>query len=168
MEEELIGIAHLLAPHGVKGEIRAYPLSDFPERYQALKKVFGGKEKKELDIEYLRWYKQKFLLIKFQGINTREEAQKLCNLPIYVPLEEAWHLPEDYYYVFQLIGLDVYDETYGYLGKLKEIEATGANDVYLIDYKDKILCIPALKSVVRKIDLEKKRMEVSLPRGLID
>lgn len=167
MEDDFVSIAHLLAPYGLKGEVRAFPLSDFPERYHGLKRVFVGKEKKELNIEYFRWY-NKYLLLKFEGIDTREEAQKLRDLALYVPVSEVWQLPQDFYYVFQLIGLKVYDEKYGFLGELREVETTGANDVYLIEYEGKTICIPALRSVVKKIDLEQNTMEVSLPPGLID
>ena len=86
-----------------------------------------------------------------------------------VPLSERVKLPPDTYYLDQIIGLDVFTTAGECLGRVTEILQTGSNDVYVVrptEKGQKDLLLPALKSVVKKVDLQAGRMEVDLPRGL--
>ena len=76
-------------------------------------------------------------------------------------------LEEGDYYWFDLIGLDVFGIDQKYLGRLESIIQTGSNDVYVVKKDDTEILIPALESVVQKIDLKNRRMQVDLPEGLV-
>ncbi|KUK11430.1 MAG: Ribosome maturation factor RimM [Clostridia bacterium 41_269] len=168
---EKIAVAKVINTHGIKGEVKAVPLSDFKDRYQQLKEVFI-KEKNEyspLNLEKVRWHKGN-LLLKFKEISSINEAELLKGNYIFINRSDAVELPKDTYYIFEIVGLEVYDaENNVKLGIVTEVLQTGANDVYIIkDSSGRELLVPALKKVVVKVDLEKNRMLVKLPEGLLD
>ena len=161
MSEELISIGKIVAPHGVRGDVRVIPLTDFPERFRKTKRVFcdGGLV---LDIENVKYNKQ-FVLLKFCDVNSMDEAEKLRNKHISLPKEELVKLPKDHYYQFEIIGLNVFSDQDEYLGKVSEILQTGSNDVYVVRKEGcKDLLIPALKAVVISIDVPASKMTVRL------
>lgn len=167
---ELISIGRIVGTHGYKGTVKVATLTDFPQRFKELKKVivWHGKNQVEMTVESSGEYKG-MILMKLTGIESKEEAQLYRNALLCVKEEEIYPLPEGYYYHFQLVGLAVYDMEKGYLGVLKEVLETGANDVYVVESEQygEIL-IPALKQVVLDVDLTEKKMQVKLLDGLID
>lgn len=167
---ELISIGRIVGTHGYKGSVKVASLTDFPQRFKELKKVIvsHGKKQIEMDVESSGQYKG-MILMKIKGIESKEEAQLYHNALLCIPEEEIYPLPEGYYYHFQLVGLAVYDMEKGYLGVLKEVLETGANDVYVVKSEQygEIL-IPALKQVVLEVDLNEKKMQVKLLDGLLD
>ena len=157
-----IVIGKLGAPHGIRGELRVIPLTDFPERFENLKQVYV--EDALLDIESVKYHKQ-FVIIKFKQCPVREEAARLTGMLIYIDKKDAVPLEEGEYYTFDIIGLEVFDVDGNTLGNVTEVLKTGSNDVYVVSQKGqaKQLLVPALKAVVREIDIEKGRMVVDMP-----
>ncbi len=170
MDTELISIGRIVGSHGYKGTVKVELLTDFPERFKDLKKVMlcHGKKTVEMTVESSGQYKS-LILMKIQGIESKEEAQLYRNALLCVNEDEIYPLPEGCYYHFQLVGLAVYDMEKGYLGVLKEVLETGANDVYVVDSETygEIL-IPALKQVILEVDLAAKKMQVKLLDGLLE
>lgn len=165
---ERVIIGKITSPHGVKGEVKVHPLTDYPERFYQTKKVWVEAQNNYLHIEGVRDH-QEIFLIKFQGVDDRDEAEKLVNSYITIDPEQVTKLPPGHFYQFQIIGLEVYDTEGVYLGELVDILETGANDVYVVKRTEKKdLLIPALKSIVQEIDIENRRMTVDLPIGLDD
>ena len=157
-----IVIGKLGAPHGIRGELRVIPLTDFPERFENLKQVYV--EDALLDIESVKYHKQ-FVIIKFKQCPVREEAARLTGRLIYIDKKDAVPLEEGEYYTFDIIGLEVFDVDGNTLGNVTEVLKTGSNDVYVVSQKGeaKQLLVPALKAVVKEIDIEKGRMVVDMP-----
>lgn len=169
MEKIHIKIGQIINTFGHKGEVKVYPLTDNPMRFKKLKKalVETSKGLQTFTIEQARLH-QKFAIIKFLEISNMNEAIELKNCYMMIPEEETVKLPEDNFYVYQLIGLHVY-ENEQCLGELVEVLETGSNDVYVVkNAQSKEILIPALKSVVKKINLDNKRIDVELPLGLLD
>ncbi|WP_148133795.1 ribosome maturation factor RimM [Candidatus Formimonas warabiya] len=165
---ERITIGKIIAAHGVHGEVKVQPLTDFPRRFKKTKKVWVDAVNHYLDIEQVR-EQQDLFLIKFCGFDHREEAEKLKNSLVQVDPDQVAKLPPGHFFHFQIIGLDVYDADSQHLGQVKEILETGANDVYVVKRENKKdLLLPALKSVVLAIDVDHQKMVVELPRGLDD
>lgn len=161
--KNLIVIGKIGAPHGVKGEVRVTPLTDFPDRFQALKAVYLD-ETRSLEIESVKQNKQ-FFLLKFRGVNDRDGAALLRGKLLKVPRSQAAPLGEGEYYSFDIIGLRVYDGEDD-LGEIKEIIKTGSNDVYVVKSGDRETLVPALKQVVKQIDLDAGLMRVCLQEEL--
>jgi 16S rRNA processing protein RimM len=161
----LIGI--LQRPHGIHGEIAMRFYSDFPERMRVGRKVYIGSDHRPYRILDVRM-KQDLYLLRFEGIEQREEAALLTNQEVFAAVKELPALPEGHYYHHQLIGLAVWegDEL---LGELSEILTTGANDVYVIRTSSgKELLLPAIPDVIKAVDLVAGRMSVVVLNGLRD
>ena len=165
-QDRRIKIGKVGGPQGVKGEMRIVPLTDFPDRFAALDEVQVGEEL--LHIESCRPYKQ-FLLMKFREYPVREDAMRLTGRFLTVSREQAAPLQQGEYYTFDIIGLTVVDPAGRTLGKVREVLRTGANDVYeVVDARGKTLLVPALKAVVREIDVPGGRMVVDMPETVSD
>lgn len=157
-----IVIGKIGAPHGVRGEMRVVPLTDFPERFQELEQVYVGDDLMQVED---CWYHKQFVIMKLKECQHREAAAELTGQLLYVDRSQAMPLEEGEYYTFDIIGLDVFDLEGSSLGHITEVLKTGSNDVYVASRKGQAqqILIPALKSVVKKIDLAEGRMVVDLP-----
>ena len=157
---ERIVIGRVGAAHGIRGELRIIPLTDFPERFAALREVMVGDEL--LHIESVKPQGKNFLM-RFREYTVREDAQKLTGRLLTVARAEAAPLDEGEYYVFDIVGLTVYDEENNELGTVENVLRTGSNDVYAVRSEDgREILIPALRKVVRTIDVPNGRMTVRL------
>lgn len=168
MEKTRIG--KILNAHGVRGELKVEPLTDNPERYRILEQVYLEDRKKNYtlyDVEFVRFHKGN-VLVKLAGIDDMDAAKLVKNQHLAINKSDRMPLEEGAYYIDDLIGLHVFEDDRP-IGVLKDVLQPGANDVYVLDsdvYPD--LYIPALKSVILSVDLENKRMDVKLPKGLVD
>ncbi|AIF51626.1 ribosome maturation factor RimM [Pelosinus sp. UFO1] len=161
MMDNMIVIGKIGAPQGVRGEVRVTPLTDFPERFRELKTALLD-DGTSLPIESVR-YHQQFVLLKFRGMDNRNDIEHLRGKLIKVERKDLVELPAGHYYIFDIVGLEVYTEEEEYLGKVTDVLETGSNDVYIVEQKDKQpLLIPALKSVVLQIDIPSGKMIVKL------
>lgn len=161
MTEDMIVIGKIIAPQGVRGEVRVMPLTDFPERFRKMK-IVQLDDGTSLPIESVR-YHQQFVLLKFQGLDSRNDIEYLRGKLIKIEHKDLVSLPNGHYYIFDIIGLAVYNEQEEYLGKVTDVLETGSNDVYIVEDKDKQpLLIPGLKTVVLEIDITAKKMIVKL------
>lgn len=147
-------------PHGVRGEI---PLELFSELLELLapdQTVYVGNRHHPLIVQDSRW-KQDLLLLKFYDLDDRTAVEALTNELVYVKTSELPPLDEGEYYYHQLIGLDVYEEEV-YLGVLREILQTGANDVFLVtDEAGNETLIPDTDEAILEIDVDAGRMRVA-------
>ncbi|MGE5398419.1 MAG: ribosome maturation factor RimM [Chitinophagales bacterium] len=169
-DQNLVSVGQIIGTFGYQGEVKVLPLTDFPERFNGLTSITieSRGEVQAYSIERLRSHKQ-FLLFKFQGIDSKEDAALLVKGYLKVREDEVFPLPEGSYYIYQLIGLQVLDEEKGKLGVLKDVLVTGANDVYVVDGGNwgEVL-IPAIKEVILAVDLEQNQMRVKLLPGLVE
>jgi len=106
--------------------------------------------------------------MKLKGCNSISEAEKLKGVEIGIPEKWLWPLGVDEYYHFQIIGLDVYTDTGLHLGEVKDIFPTGSNDVYTVKKGRKEYLIPAIKEVIKEVDLQRKRIIIHPIEGLLD
>ena len=159
--EGRIVIGRVGAPHGIRGDLRIIPLTDFPERFTALREVMVGDEL--LHVAHVKPQGKNFLM-RFREYTVREDAQRLTGRLLTVARAEAAPLDEGEYYVFDIVGLTVYDEEDNELGSVENVLRTGSNDVYAVRSEDgRELLIPALRAVVQSIDVPSGRMTVRLP-----
>lgn len=164
VSEELIVIGRVLAPHGVRGELRCEPLTDDPGRFSRLPRVFiDGKPHRLLSARTARGA----LLLRLEAVTTREAAVGLRGEYLAIPLSEAADLPDGAYYHFQLVGLRVRAADGVELGTLAEVLERPANDVYVVRGERGEVLVPALKEVVESIDLEGGWMIVRPVPGLL-
>jgi len=163
-------IGQIINTHGIKGEVKVYPLTDDPKRFDDLNFVFfkKGEEFEKVNVEGVKYFKN-LVILKLEGINDMNTAEKLKNIFIYIDRENAVKLPEDTYFIADLIGMTVYDiDSNQKLGTIISVFSTGSNDVYEIKLENgKIILIPAIKDVVKEVDIENAIMKIKLLEGLI-
>jgi 16S rRNA processing protein RimM len=170
-----IAIGQISKVRGIRGEMVIDPLTDDPNRFSELKRIWLSKGEKiaRFEVEQVRVgliskrLKQKVLL-KLKGVESREEAEKLVGSFLEIEKEGLIKLPEGRYFIFDLIGLKVMTTENRQLGTVKEVISLPANDVYLVEGNEKEYDIPAIKEVVKKIDLEKKVMVIEPKEGLLE
>ena len=159
---DLIAIGKIVAPHGVRGELRVAVLTEFPERFLDMKRVLV-EGKGEMTVTGVRTH-QDIILMTLAEVKDRDAASALRGRLLQVTRAELMPLPEGQFYVFDLVGVKVFDEAGQELGVLEEVLQPGANDVYLIRRTDgSELLLPALRSVVLTVDMPGRRMVVKPP-----
>lgn len=162
-----LAVGRILAPFGLRGEVKIEVLTDFPDRFRKLKQLFMGDPPAPVTLERVRRLHEQPIL-KFEGYDSRDAAEILRNLILWVPTSEAAPLGEDEYYVFQIEGLNVWTTQGEHLGAVTEVLFTGSNDVYVVrDANGREILLPALADVVREVDLDGERMIVELMDGLV-
>jgi len=167
---QMATIGKVVAPHGTRGEVRVFPYSDFISRCHRLKTVWlaGGKDSvpREVTVEAASIHRNLWVL-KLSGIEDRNAAEDLRSCLVKIPIDERVELPEGRYYFDQILGLQVYETVGSLLGRVVDILQPGGNDVYVVEGETgKRLLLPAVKEVVKEIDLLQGRMLVDLPPGL--
>ena len=169
MNKELrVGV--ITKTHGIRGEVKVYPTTDDPERFEELTEVTvqQGSRRQKLAIESVRYFKN-LVILKFEGIDSLNDVETYKGAELYIPREEGEALGEDEYYIADMIGLSVFADTGEQLGIIRDVLETGANDVYIIRREgQKDLLLPAIKDCVREVDLEAGRMTVHVMDGLLD
>lgn len=168
--EDLLQVGIITSTHGVRGEVKVYPTTDDPRRFRRLKEVVldTGKEKMNLEIEGVKFFKQ-FVILKFKGLDNINDIEKYCQKSLYVTRKNAVRLQRDEYFIADLIGLKVQDEDGKELGTVKDVIGTGANDVYEVEMADgKSLLLPAIKQCILNVDVENGTMQVHVLEGLLD
>jgi len=165
---QMITVGQVLTTHGHRGELKVMPLTDYPNRFSSMPEVYLAHDGtvRKLSIESVRPFK-KWILIKFKEIQSLEEAGTLRGALLQVQPENVLPLPEGHYYLFQLVGLLVLTVAGEEVGRLTDIYQTSANDVYVVTSNSgKTILIPALKDVVKEIDLKNGKMHVTILPGL--
>lgn len=168
--EDLLQVGIITSTHGVRGEVKVYPTTDDPRRFRRLKEVVldTGKEKMNLEIEGVKFFKQ-FVILKFKGLDNINDIEKYRQKSLYVTRKNAVRLQRDEYFIADLIGLKVQDDDGKELGTVKDVIETGANDVYEVEMADgKSLLLPAIKQCILNVDVENGTMQVHVLEGLLD
>lgn len=157
-DEVRLMIGEIVAAQGLRGDVRMRILTHFPERILHLKQIFLGDEPQPRRLRATQ-IKGNVAILSLEGVSSREAAEELRGVPVRIALDQAAPLAEDEYFYYQLIGLPVYDEAGTMLGQLAEILETGANDVYVVrGGPGGEILLPAIKSVILRIDLEQGRI----------
>lgn len=162
MKDNLIAVARITTPHGVRGEVKLQPLTDFPRRFEQTESLLLENGTK-MYLESARLQKDT-VLAKFRGIDTPEAWIPFRHQELYITEDALVKLPEGQVYIHQLIGVNVYDEADVLQGAVTDVLQTGSNDVYVVKKTDGgELLLPAIDTVVRLIDIAQRRMVVTLP-----
>ena len=165
-------VGKIVNTHSLKGEVKVISSTDFEEeRFKKGSKLLitrGNQLIREVVVQSYRNHKN-FLLVKFEGIDSVEEAEKLKNLQLKIDSDEVGELEENEFYFHQIIGCEVFDENDKNLGEIIDILTPGANDVWVIKGENgKEILIPYIEDVVKKIDITSKKVNIEVMEGLID
>jgi 16S rRNA processing protein RimM len=157
-----VSVGRIAGPHGIRGEIKVQPLTDFPSRFRRGNRVWLDGSPRRIDQSRAQ---DRLVVLKLDGIDTRTEAEQLRGKELMVP--EAEDLEgSDRFYLHDIVGLPVQDESGAELGKIEDVLTTGANDVYVVRGERGELLLPAVEDVVKEIDIKRGRVVVELLPGL--
>ena len=166
---ELYQIGAITATHGVKGEVKVFPMTDDIKRFKGAKGVILKAPHEEIKLDIVSARAQKNLVIvKFAGIDNINDIEKYKGCGLFVTEENRVKLSKDEYFASDLMGMDVITDEGEALGEIIDVLFTGANDVYVVKTSDKDVLIPAIKDVIKAVDVENRKMTVHLLDGLLD
>ena len=169
MKKERLEVGQIVNTFGIKGFVKIYPYVDDITRFDNLKKVHikSKKNDEELQIEEVK-YQKNMVLVKFKGIETVENAEKLRNSFVEIDRADAIPLEEGQYFIADLLGLDVFLDTGEKLGVLEDIYNAGSSDIYVVKNElGKQFLLPYIDEVIKKINLEEGKIIVHIIEGLI-
>ena len=169
MKQSYFEIGQIVNTFGIKGMVKINSFTDDITKFETMKTVLVEKDGKlnSMEIEEVKYSKNQVLL-KLKGIDTIEQANKYRNCYLKIPREQAETLPENTYFIADLIGLQVYSDEGTLLGIIDDIYHSGGSDIYVVkDELGKQILLPAIKEVIKQIDLEQEKIIVHLLKGLI-
>ncbi len=166
--DTLITIGRVIKVRGLYGEIKVELLSNISERFKSIHKItleLVSNEFIQFDIEYSRIIGSNNIL-KLNGINNREEAEKLIGAYIEITPDRVAPLDDNSYYIFELEGMDVFNSENKNIGSVKKVEQYPSNNVIVIENETEEVLIPAIKEFISEVDIKAKKITVNLPAGL--
>lgn len=167
--DELVAVARVVKPRGIKGEVACEMLTDFPERFDGLENITavvpdGGK--RELTIEE-HWFQQDRLVLKFTGVDSIEDAETLRNAEICISENNVVELAAGEFFDWQLEGCEVTTTDGQAIGNVRELMRTGGTEILVVK-GDKEYLIPFAESICVEVDIDNKRIVIDPPEGLLD
>lgn len=168
--EDLVAIANIVRTRGLKGEVVADMLTDFPERFESLVDVIGVRENGEwleLKIEKF-WFQNDRVILKFVGFDTIESGETLRNVEICVPESDVVELDEDEYFDWELAGCKVETIEGTEIGEVRELMRTGGTELLVVAGGSKEYLIPFAETICVKVDIENKLIRIDPPEGLLE
>ncbi len=161
-------IGRIVGAHGTGGVCKIASYAESLTAFAPGNPLFVEAGEQDLQTLEVLWIKphSKGALMALGGVSDRNAAEKLRGAALYVDKRRLPALESENYYWFELIGMEVFTQDDVFLGRLESILPTGSNDVYVVRLADRETLVPALASVVRRVDTERRRMEVVLPEGL--
>ena len=164
---EYIQVGKIVNTHGIRGDVKVLPLTDDVKRFEDLKYVYLGDEKLKLEIIKVGYVKGNVLL-RFKHMENINDIEKFRNLEVWIDEKDKVELPKGSYFLHDILELEVYLEDNTHIGTVKDILQPGANDVYVVKNGKKEYLIPAIKNVVKEINLSEKKMIIDPLEGMLE
>jgi 16S rRNA processing protein RimM len=167
--DNYLRVGVISSTHGVRGEVKVFPTTDDPSRFNDLKEVYldTGKELLTLEITGVKFFKQ-MVILKFKGFDNIDDIEKYRGKDLLINRENAVKLEEGEYFIYDLIDSEVITDEGKKLGVLTEIMTNAANDVYVVRLEDgKELLLPAIEQCILNVDIENKKITVHMMNGLL-
>lgn len=171
LEPKYLLIGRIQKPHGVRGEVRVEVMTESPSRFRQMDQILMSRREKSspkpIVVEGVRFHQGKALL-KLEGINNRDEAGELRGYFLWIPVEDAIPLEDGEFYLYELVGMQVWSDEGELLGSIKDTLQTGANEVFVVNGGERgELLIPDTEEVVLDISRVERKVTVHLIPGLI-
>jgi 16S rRNA processing protein RimM len=175
-EAEFVTIARVAKTQGRRGEVAATLLTDFPELFATRRKLHalsevgstrpGGVSRRALDVED-HWFHKGMVVLKFEGVDSISDAEKLIGSELQVPRSERAELGSDQFYVSDLVGCTVTD--FGReIGRIGDVQFGSGEAPLLVVEGEKQYLVPFAAAYIERIALDAKRVEMKLPPGLLE
>lgn len=164
-------LGYVIKTHGLHGEVSILLDVDFPDAYSTLESVFvatsGSETLVPFFVEHLTIQQNK-ARIKFEEVDTIEQAETLLKAQLYLPLASLPTLENDQYYYHEIIGFTVTDQEQGALGPVLDVYESTGQDMIVMQHQEKEVLIPINDDIVQRVDKAEKLVHVTLPEGLLE
>lgn len=162
-------IGQIINTHGIKGEVKVYPLTDDIKRFDILENAYIGEDKLEVNIETVKYFKN-LAILKFKEYNNINEIMDLKDSFVYVDEAGRIDLPKDHFFIYEILNSEVFDNDMNLIGVLIDVIQSSSNDVYVVKDKKngKEYLIPAVKQFIKKVDIKGKKIYIDPIEGMID
>ncbi|MTI47685.1 ribosome maturation factor RimM [Sporosalibacterium faouarense] len=164
---EYLQIGKIVNTHGIRGDLKVIPLTDDTKRFEDLDTIYIENEKEVFNIEKV-WYKKNLVMIKFKGYDNVNDVLKFKNRFLLIDKKDAVELPENTFFIHDIIGLKVFTVDGEEIGLVKDVLQPGSNDVYVVKTKGKDALIPAIKDVVKEVNIQEKKIVIDPIEGMIE
>jgi len=169
--EDLIIVARAVRPRGLKGELVADVLTDFPERFAGITELTGvgpGGQRTQLELENY-WFQNDRMVLKFAGYENIESAKILVGYEFGLPAAQRVELSKDEFYDWELEGCSVENKLGPVIGIVRQVMRTGGVELLVVeDEKQREILIPMVQSIVVDVDVSNKKILIDPPEGLLD
>ena len=167
---DLIAIGRVSKPIGTRGEVKVLPLTDDKQRFANLPDVWVGYDAANVELKKILDVRidTKQVVLHFNGIETVDDAKKIQDVYLFVRKEETVKLQHGTYFVDDVIGCEVVTEEQVNVGVITDLLSLLMNDVWVVKKDTKEILIPAVKAIIRKVDVENKRITIHSLDGLLD
>lgn len=162
-------VGKIISSHGIKGEVKVYPLTDDLHRFSDLKTAYIGDKKIKVHVEAVRYHKN-LGIIKFHGFDDINQILAFKDDYIYISDEDRVVLPENHFFIYDLLNCKVYDTSWNFIGLLVDVMQGASNDVYVVKdtEKGKEYLIPAVKEFIVDVNVEEKKIIIDPIEGMIE
>ncbi len=165
---KMLRVGKITNTHGIKGDLKVLPLTDYMERFEELEWVYVDGYKEKFYIENIK-YKPTVVILSFKGYEDINLVEKFKNKYLLIDETQRRELPDDTHYISDIIGLEVYTLKEEYIGVVTDIIQTGPTEVYVIKGENnKEIMIPAVKKFIPEISLEKRKVFIDPIEGMIE
>ncbi len=162
-------IGKIISYWGTKGFLKVYALTFSPDRFYKLSGVYvsSKKDRQFFKVKEVKPYKGNVWLFKLEDIDTITDAERVRGFYIEIPEEEVITLPEDTYFIDDLIGSRIFSEEGDFIGTLENIIEGSASDIYVVKNGEKEILIPAVKEFIKEVNVGEKRIVIKIIEGLV-
>ena len=169
-KEECFYLGKIVKKYSFKGELLVRLDSDDPEIYEQLESVFVELDHRLIPffIEHAQLHKSSLLRVQFEDLLSEEDAEALLGKELYLPLDLLPPLSGNKFYFHEVIGFEVIDQSFGVVGKIKSVNDTTNQALFVIDREGKEVLIPINDDFIVKVDRDNREIRVAVPEGLID
>ena len=161
-------VGKIINTHGIKGNVKIYPYTDDPERFKDLDYLLIGEDFKELRIVDI-FIQKGFVYVRFEGYEDINKILDFVNSNVYIYDKDRVKLPDDRYFISDIVNMEVHDLEGQLLGKVTDVIENLANDLFQVQNPNgKIFYLPARKEFIKKIDVDKRVIIIDPIEGLLD
>ena len=163
-------LGYIIRPHGLRGELQIFIDTDNPQAYQNLESVFvlEGQQLVPFFIDQLQVKQKGLAVVKFEGVDSEDDARQLLKAALYLPIEALPPLQGNQFYFHEVIGFKLIDKAHGEVGIIQAINDEAAQPLMFVQAGDREVIIPIVDPIIQKLDRQNKALHIQAPEGLIE
>lgn len=169
-DDTLITVGRIVRPHGIRGDVKVTPITDWPERFKEFHLIYLERSNEKsgwVQIEQARML-HNHIILKLSGIDSRGKAETLKNAELRVRGQDLPSLPEGHYYVHDMMGMTISTMDGRIVGSVVDVIQMSLQDIYVVEADGKEVLIPAVETFIKKVDTKKRMIWIDPIEGLID